>query len=260
MKTSHQSKDWLPLLLWTLETIINPYSATILQSFESWQHRNGFRREWRELRRAGHLQVRGEPATGEWRLSPQARTIAHGGIDPSSRWRRGWDGKWRLLLFDLPARQTRLRLGLWRWLRQQRFGYLQQSVWITPDAINETDIPLSHLKLTPESLTVIEGCPVAPDTSDDLVPSAWDFAAINRAYAVAMEIAAEGGALEPRRRLSEFRAWLAREREAWTAAVRKDPLLPAGLLPVDYLGRRALRQRQMTFKKLAGRFGEAGKT
>jgi DNA-binding transcriptional regulator PaaX len=89
-----------------------------------------------------------------------------------SRWSRKWDGRWRLLLFDLPVRQQRLRLPLWRWLRRQHFGYLQQSVWIVPDSINDACIPLRQLKLTPESLTVIEGMPTPPDTNEDIVQSA----------------------------------------------------------------------------------------
>jgi DNA-binding transcriptional regulator PaaX len=49
-----------------------------------------------------------------------------------------------------------------------------------------------------------------------------------------------------------MRKWLADERTAWMEAITCDPLLPEVLLPRDYLGQRAVRERQITFSILSG--------
>ena len=57
---------------------------------------------------------------------------ALGGCDPEERWNRGWDGKWRIIVFDLPEKKRGLRNDLRKQLRSARFGGLQRSVWISP--------------------------------------------------------------------------------------------------------------------------------
>ncbi len=250
MKAFAKSNDWLGLFLWGLDILMNPNSQNLLDSFESWNSRNHLRLDLLQLRRSGMIECQDARDRSHWRLTEQGRLAAAGGIDPASQWSRKWDGRWRLFLFDLPARQQKLRLSLWRWLRRQRFGYLQQSVWIVPDPINETGIPLRQLKLTPESLTVIEGAPAPPDTNEGLVRSAWDFALINRHYRAAIEVAVAGRRFVHGGKPAEMRNWLAIERIAWMEAITNDPLLPAVLLPENYLGQKAFRERQTTFSIL----------
>ena len=252
MKTNAKSNDWLALFLWGLDILMNPNSQTLLETFESWNYRNCLRLDLKQLRRSGMAECRYAHDTPQWRLTEKGRHAAIGGIDPASRWSRKWDGHWRLLLFDLPARQQRLRLTLWRWLRRHRFGYLQQSVWIVPDTINETGIPLRQIKLTPESLTIIQGAPTPPGTNEDMVQSAWDFTFINCNYKAAIELATAGRRFVRGGKPVEMRKWLADERMAWMKAITYDPLLPEELLPKNYLGQRALRERQITFSILCG--------
>jgi phenylacetic acid degradation operon negative regulatory protein len=257
MKTYAKSNDWLGLFLWTLDILMNPNSQTLLESFESWNYRNRLRLDLIQLRRSGMVECRGARNQSQWRLTEQGRHAAIGGIDPMSRWSRKWDGRWRLLLFDLPARQQRLRLTLWRWLRREHFGYLQQSVWIIPDTINEASIPLRQLKLTPESLTVIEGTPTPPDTNEGIVQSAWDFTLINCNYKAAIELATSGRRFVRGGKPAEMRQWLTDERTAWMEAIKYDPLLPKVLLPRGYLGQKAFRERQSTFSLLSGALARA---
>jgi phenylacetic acid degradation operon negative regulatory protein len=259
MKDQTKSTEWLNLLLWSLDILSNPSPAKLLESFESWDYRNRLRFELKQLRRAGLLERRESSRASPWRLSQRGRLAASGGIDPVARWSRPWDGHWRLLLFDLPARRQRLRVALWRWLKRQHFGYLQQSVWITPDAISEASIPLRPLKLTPESLTVIEGSPAPPDSNEGIVRAAWDFAAINRNYSAAIEAAVAGRQFARQGKSAEMRKWLADERAAWMTAISDDPLLPEALLPGDYLGRKAWREREITFQRLGKALNQGNK-
>lgn len=253
MKTSSASEDWLAVLLWTFETIAFPTTRNILESFDSWNYRTNLRPHLQQLKRARLLEKE-QGASGVWRLTDEGRLAACGGVDAPGRWRRPWDGRWRFLLFDVPARQPQLRMRLWRWLRSERFGYLQQSVWVSPDAMNETNFPLRHLKVTPEAVTVIEGRPVPPDSDEGIVDGAWDFAAINRHYerviglaSASRKVAKNSGPAAA----AALRQWLAADRRAWTTAVAFDPFLPEALLPKGYLGREAWEQRQASFKGLA---------
>jgi DNA-binding transcriptional regulator PaaX len=158
-------------------------------------------------------------------------------------------------MFDLPARSHQLRVKLWRWLRSQRFGLLQRSLWITPDPINEALLPLSRQKLMPKTAVVVEGQPVAPASNADFVKTAWDFAAINEGYRAALDQAAHGLKLaaKPDTKSSELRQWLALERAAWVKAVGQDPLLPEALLPSGYLGSEAWARRHEAYAALAKR-------
>src|SRR5690349_18831431 len=135
MKAGTKSNDWLGLFLWSLDVLMMPNSQTLLESFESWNYQNRLRLDLAQLRRSRMIKYANTRDKSQWQLTDLGRSTAMGGMDPPTRWSRKWDGRWRLLLFDLPARQQQLRMSLWRWLRRQRFGYLQQSVWIVPDAI-----------------------------------------------------------------------------------------------------------------------------
>ena len=253
MSTSSKSEDLLALLLWGLDLLTRPTPYNILRGFEAWDYENRIRPQLRRLERARMLERQGSGSAATIRLTPQGQTAAFGGVDPLKRWQRRWDGKWRLLLFDLPSGQQRLRLRLWRWLRTERLGFLQNSVWTSPDALDESCLPLKRLHLTPESFTVFIGQPVPPDTDADFVQSAWDFVAINRRYQSAMNVMERGRdfAVQGDAKPAQFHQWLKAEREAWAAAITIDPLLPEPLLPPGYLGREAWKLRQSVFAALA---------
>lgn len=52
-----------------------------------------------------------------------------------------WDGRWRMILFDIPEKKRRLRDDLRHVLKCLAFKELQRSVWVTPhkipDLVNE---------------------------------------------------------------------------------------------------------------------------
>jgi phenylacetic acid degradation operon negative regulatory protein len=179
------------------------------------------------------------------RLTEAGRLHALGGRDPESRWRRPWDRRWRLVLFDVPVAQGAARDRLRRHLRGRGFGYLQNSVWISPDPLEEEKAALTGVQLNVECLILLEARPCAGETDEEIVAGAWDFAEINQRYAEHMRVLAArpvGRAPNEAAALA-LRRWGAEERGAWLAAVSEDPLLPERLLPSGYLGREAWRRR-----------------
>jgi phenylacetic acid degradation operon negative regulatory protein len=159
-----------------------------------------------------------------------------------------------LVLFDVPTAQNTHRVRLRRYLRDRGFGYLQNSVWITPDSMEEERRALIYGKVTVESLILLEARPCAGETDEEIVVGAWDFETINDRYARHLKILDErpSGALRDEGSAKNLLRWATEEREVWLDAVTNDPLLPERILPADYLGQRAWRKRVKVLRE-AGR-------
>jgi phenylacetic acid degradation operon negative regulatory protein len=249
--TKPKTEELLYWLLWSGETFARPTFRNLTDSFEGWAYRNGLKRQLAELERKELLEslmpASNTPRSVERvvRLTEAGRLHALGGREPESRWRREWDGLWRLVLFDLPVGQDGARDRLRLSLRRHGFGYLQQSVWISPDTLQgERDI-LAGSHVDVESLIVLEARPGAGESDKEIVNGAWDFPEINRRYAAFLNVlkGRPEGPLRDQPAAQRFRKWAGQERAAWITAVTADPLLPEGLLPPDYLGRKAWQAR-----------------
>lgn len=50
---------------------------------------------------------------------------------------RPWDGLWRVVIYDVPEKESRLRDRLRYELRRLGYRFMQKSVWLTPWAVEE---------------------------------------------------------------------------------------------------------------------------
>jgi DNA-binding transcriptional regulator PaaX len=250
-----QTEEFLYFLLWSAETLARPTFRNLTDSFESWAYRNNLLRQIAALEEE-QLVERDSTSSRDrlYRLTWRGRLHALGGRDPQARWAREWDGRWRLVLFDVPTTQNSQRAQLRRYLHDKCFGYLQNSVWITPDSLEEERQVLAGGKINVETLILLEARPCAGESDSEIVGGAWDFEFINNRYARHLKILGERprGALGNETAAKALRNWAAAEREAWLDAVTCDPLLPARILPDGYLGQRAWRQRIKVLRE-AGR-------
>jgi phenylacetic acid degradation operon negative regulatory protein len=249
-----KTEELLWMLLWTCEMISRPTYRNLTESFEAWAYRNGFLRQLQRLERQQLVERQSiDPGPRLHRLTEAGRLCALGGRDPVARWKRKWDGRWRLVLFDVPenCRQTRDKLRIQ--LHHRGFGYLQNSVWITPDDAKAERALLADGPVDVESLIVLEARPCAGETDSEIVAGAWDFVKINAYYTAYRQLLAR----RPRKHLNTkaaatiFLRWLREEQCAWKAAMEIDPLLPACLLPREYGGRDAWRDRSEAMKQAA---------
>jgi phenylacetic acid degradation operon negative regulatory protein len=238
-----KTEEFLWMLLWTCETLSRPTWRNLTESFEGWAYRKGFLRQVQRLEKQQWLER--HPSDRLHRLSEAGRLYALGGRDPVARWNRHWDGRWRLVLFDVPESRRVARDRLRRFLQSRGFGYLQNSVWITPDPLNEERALVSDGPVNVESLVFLEACTGAGETDAEIVAGAWDFPRIKRHYVVYQELLTRRPrhSLDSKAAATTFHRWLREEYEAWQDAMRVDPLLPKDLLPPDYAGRDAWRQR-----------------
>jgi len=250
-----KTEEFLNLLLWSAEKLMWPTLRNLTDSYEGWAYRNGLLRQASRLEQQKLLERdHTMPDDRVYRLTKQGWLHALGGRDPQARWARKWDGRWRLVLFDVPTAQNSHRKRLRRYLRDKGFGYLQNSAWITPDPLEEERRILVGGKINVESLLLLEGRPCAGESDAEIVAGAWDFERINHRYARHLKILGErpSGTLHNETAAKSLLRWAAAEREAWLDAVTCDPLLPERILPFDYLGQRAWRRRVEVLRK-AGR-------
>jgi phenylacetic acid degradation operon negative regulatory protein len=238
--------ELLYLLLWTCDILWRPTWRNLTDSFEGWAYRNGLLRQLQRLERQALLEEQtAQNGDRLLRLTEAGRLSALGGRDPVAAWGRRWDGLWRLVIFDVPESRNTARDKLRRHLRARGFGCLQNSVWITPGPVQQERNLLAEGQVDVQSLILLEGRPCAGETSEQIVAGAWDFLQINRRYQACQNVLAR----RPRGRLADpssaalYWRWLQEEREAWLAAMERDPLLPEVLLPKGYLGREVWRQR-----------------
>ena len=241
-----KTEELLNLLLWSADMLARPTFRNLTDSYEAWAYRNGLLKQVTRLEQQ-HLLERDSitPNDRVYRLTWQGRLRALGGRDPQLRWSREWDGRWRLVLFDVPTDRNSHRTKMRRYLRDKGFGYLQNSAWITPDSLEEEQQILVGGKINVESLILLEARPCAGESDAEIVAGAWDFERINHRYARHLQILSEqpAGALRTESAAKRLLRWAAAELEAWLDAVNNDPLLPEKILPRDYLGQRAWRER-----------------
>jgi DNA-binding transcriptional regulator PaaX len=144
-------------------------------------------------------------------------------------------------------------------LRANGFGYLQNSVWIRPDPVNELAGALAEWRDDVESFVLMEAacCPGYSDAA--LVAGAWDFDEINRrlrAYIQTATLTAQDLS-RLRERPSALPGWMTQERLAWRHAMELDPLLPRALWPPGYEGGRAWNAKLKWSRQLLPLLGAA---
>jgi phenylacetic acid degradation operon negative regulatory protein len=241
-----KTEELLYLLLWTCDMFMRPTFRNLTDSFESWAYRNGLHAQLRRLEHQKFIEANDAPRRDRaYRLSEAGLRHVLRGRHPEARWGRAWDGRWRMVLFDFPNEKHIARNRLRAYLRARGFGYLQKSVWITPDPMPAERDLLAGGVTNVESLILLEARPCAGESDAEIVAGAWDFPFINARYNEYLQVLAGRPAskLNDDASAKKFRRWLQRERAAWEEAVSVDPLLPEQLLPASYRGRAAWQAR-----------------
>ena len=250
-----KTEELLYHLLCVAETVARPTFRNLTESFEEWAYRNGLHQKLAALAKARLIQSRGElPVDRIHRLTEAGRLLALGGCDPVTRWKRRWDGRWRMILFDVPQAKASVRARLRRSLAERGFGYLQKSVWITPDSLTGEREALGGGQVDVESLIFLEVRPCAGESDAQIVSGAWNFDALKDRYDrhAAVLNSLPQTPLRDEAAAKRLHRWLREERLAWLAVSRLDPFLPERLHPPGYHGVKAWKRRSESLGK-AGR-------
>ncbi len=255
MSRKSHAEDWLMVLLWGTEKLMFPTLRNLTQSYEGREYERRLRFQFRRLEQ--RQLVKRDKRAGQivYRLTELGRLAALGGRDPEARWKRPWDGQWRLVLFDLPVTRQTARQKLLRWLRENGFGYLQHSVWVHPDPLTRLVEAINEFRDDVEFFTVMQAQCCRGYSNQAIVNGAWDFPEINKRYEAYLKIAAADirDALQRETRHAPLAQWLRQERLSWSHAVSLDPLLPRALHLPGYLGEKAWHARRAAFAALTNR-------
>jgi phenylacetic acid degradation operon negative regulatory protein len=172
----------------------------------------------------------------QFRITDKASGRVHG-LNPSFEWDRGWDGKWRVFSFDLPLRDRKERMRLWRHLHGSRFGFLQRSVWIWPHDVESSLRDMVEAHGIPECFCGFEVGRLFLCENPEVVASAWDWKQIKQAHDAYLRQGTDRlRALSKTDHLQSLLRIAQLEHCAYREAFRRDPLLPRVLWPDPYLG------------------------
>lgn len=227
------------------------YPKSLLMDVGGWEEEKYASRQLKKMQQEGWIIWDDSRETGAWvvRLTEAGLDAVATDIDPEKSWAREWDGKWRVVGFDLPVSKRVLRRRLHDWLHANRFGCLQGSLWVTPLLVEGWETELKDLKIDPSAVSFFQGHPFSWSKDSEIVKKAWNFKEINRLYQDLIDIRT---AKESKSSGRAFNSWIRSDNAVLKEVMAKDPFLPKELLPKGYLGMRALNRRSDFFSSLFG--------
>ncbi|MBC8039130.1 MAG: hypothetical protein H7Y06_01160 [Opitutaceae bacterium] len=251
-----KTEELLMLLFFGADQLMRPTYRNLNGSFESWAYGNGYGHQLRRLAKQKILEAQDDALKPVYRLTENGRLLALGGRDPIEEWSRPWDGRWRLMLFDLPETHRKARLALRRSLKQNGFGWLQNSAWISPHPVADLTRVMKGTHALADTLLFLEcTCPPGYSSNAEIVSATWSFAKINadyRIYLQFLETCPCTKRTSPAKITQEqLLAWWRREHALWRQACDGDPFLPQPLHPSGYLGPEAWKRRTRTLLLIA---------
>jgi phenylacetic acid degradation operon negative regulatory protein len=238
-------------LAWLSGKAMRPTWRNLDSSFESWAYGSGLLRQIQRLEAQALIETKIDAQSGERmiRLTDHGLLACRPKLDPVERWSREWDGKWRMVIFDVPESDRPLRARMRRRLMLEGFGCLQKSVWISPSPFGPMIDELKGAKVEGGALTLWEATTAAGEKPEDMVREAWDFEAIGRRWQALSEHLEL--AKSPEKLGGNLWNWMAGERQLTRSCLESDPFLPEALLPNDYPGRSVWKKRGETLARIA---------
>ena len=251
MKLGPKTRDILELILLVGTDALTSLPLRNYHSLAGWESEHALRRQLRAMQNRGLITLNGEkPADWVPQITKVGRHLARNEIDPQVAWSSPWDGKWCIVSFDLPQDQPSRRYQLNSWLKRQRFGRLQGSLWISHRFSQNWSEAVSQIDANPHDIIFLASTSIGKLSAEQIVANAWDFKTINALYGEYLQFLtfnppAHSGA----RQMTESPInWFRSEHSLWRKAYSLDPFLSKELLPSSYLGYRAFLARQEMFK------------
>ncbi|CAN5396412.1 hypothetical protein BH23VER1_BH23VER1_15180 [soil metagenome] len=235
-----------------------PVASTAFGCYDLWEHD----RIWKAVARLREQGLIEEAAQRERRRDRQFEKLTESGAQAiwsgnclQARWDREWNGQWELVLFDAPSTRSDVRQRLHRWLRKNRFGWLQRSVWMRPDGDRLKRETFEAVGLEAGDFVTTAGPVNSSEPPQKLAARAWDFRAI--AAAQDSYLAFARSALQQVKAAGSpiiaFRSLVPQEKKLWLDAFRLDPLLPRSLYSPDYQGFAAVEAKDALLRAAVSR-------
>lgn len=175
---------------------------------------------------------------------------------------RPWDGRWRIVIFDIEESNKNTREALRDKLRELGLGMLQESVWVTPHDVSVDLREFLESKDLGEAAFVIEASSILAGNQALLVRKIWNLDAFSEAYQEIIEnvtklkdmyIGSSGRNVQhTEAKKTEIMEEERKIRQQYVQVLLSDPCLPKELLPHDWpatKARRAVRDLQKIIVK-----------
>jgi len=148
--------------------------------------------------------------------------------------KKGWDGRWRIVIFDIPEKERRIRDNLRNKLTGLGFGQLQESVYISPlDILADLGEMLKQLNFHYQVIAFEAKQVLDPDPKK-VAKYVWNLEELNKNYEEIIE-EVENLPTDPKERTKKVEEI----KKRYFEILLKDPILPLPLLPEDWLGAKA---------------------
>lgn len=145
-------------------------------------------------------------------------------------YRKVWDKKWRIVIFDIPEKERVTRDSLRFKIISLGFGKLQESVYISPLNVLGDLKEFLKLKKIYGKVVVFEAVEVFEQNSKVVANQVWKLDELSKEY---RKIIDEAEWLEGNNGTNNEKEKI---RNDYFQILLKDPLLPKELLPEDWLG------------------------
>lgn len=166
-----------------------------------------------------------------WRLTQKGTGITFAKFPLISQQQKPWDRQWRIVYFDIPEKQARVRKQFRHQLMSLGFGQAQKSVYLSPyDFIREIKHFIQTNDLN-EWVFLYEGKKVwlGEDNDKEMAAKIWhldEIASMYRNWLKQYQLKAKDFTANNKRFLLS----------QYLELLRQDPLLPRELLPEDWIG------------------------
>lgn len=114
---------------------ITPLDDEFWTNFEKKQSRKQFAQFVNYLKKQGYIQIATLKERQGILLTPKGKRKALGAkfsLEPPPQFKKRRDGKWLMVIFDIPEKKKRLREDFRKFLYSLGFQKLQKSVWVSP--------------------------------------------------------------------------------------------------------------------------------
>lgn len=219
-----------------LEDLYHPEKFVYNSFAKSYHQRSVYQELWK-LHKRGDIKRASRDGQTYYHLTPVGKSYSVKSI-PLFRFQRKWDGKWRIVIFDIDEKHRRLRDNVRSKLRQLGFGLWQRSIWLTPfDVADDMNRFLETLDLK-GTVEVLEAKRLFVSDERALAAKVWDLPKLNKAYEALVK-EWESAKEQYSKNLPILRKIAASLQTRYLETIWKDPGLPEVLLPEAWSGGQA---------------------
>lgn len=179
-------------------------------------------------------------------------------LQPYRRWKHKWRGRWYVLVYDVPEKDRPYREVLRSFLKKQKMGQLQRSVWVTPFDIRPLYNDLVEGSNAGQVSYLFEARTVLGLPSQEIVTHAWNFKKLTTIQTDFCRACRRNHALLQSGKIPDH-ALFSFSRDAFITyrhIMEMDPLLPKDLWPEDYLGEEVYSRHRALQEEIHSRLNE----